>query len=109
METNAQADTETSTKSVLIEPLGACIKRYDLHRCEGGYECSAELLESSTGDWVDAVDAINTIAMLNHKLKIMADSLYRIAYMSDEVYSKGAYCSKIAREALEQAREIGKS
>ena len=40
------------------------------------------------------------IGLLKSQIVHLEQALERIAGMSDEVYSKGAYCSKIAREAL---------
>ena len=40
---------------------------------------------------------------LEKQVSIMREALERIAYMDNGVFSKGLYCSKIAKDALQKA------
>ena len=45
----------------------------------------------------------DALVELKRQNGILREALKRISTMDDSVYSKGAFCSKIAREALQRA------
>ena len=50
------------------------MKRYELQRCDGyDSDCNAEMMETSLGDYVDAVESINEIARLKTALERIID------------------------------------
>ena len=81
------------------------MKRYDLQRCDGyDSDCNAEMMETSLGDYVDAVEAINTISRLQRKIKIMSKCLERIR--TEENIHQYQWMPVWAGDALHEAKAI---
>ena len=81
------------------------MKRYNLQQCDGyDAECNAEMMETSLGDYVDAVEAINTISRLRSKIKIMSKCLERIR--TEENIHQYQWMPVLAGDALHEAAAI---
>lgn len=65
--------------------------------------CGANYIAGQAGNcpYCVVIACNKNIAELVTENSIMREALERIAYMDDEVFSKGLYCSKIAKDALD--------